>query len=120
MNLACTQCGSEDTKKISLLMNEGGVREKGAQLGAAHFYNYGIPVATLFFAVMLGFLFALFNWVVGVIAFAGTLYAGSRVRKYVKNKTRSPFADIPEDIKRDGFRCNRCEHMFIPARGLGT
>jgi hypothetical protein len=90
---------------------------KGAQFGAAYFYNYGIPVMTLFFAVLIAMLFIGQSFLLGIAVFAGIVYAGFRIRASVKAKVRSPFADLPDAMKRDGFRCNRCEHMFIPTDG---
>ncbi|HWG58059.1 MAG TPA: hypothetical protein VN661_03340 [Candidatus Acidoferrales bacterium] len=105
---------------MSLLMKQGGVMEKGAQLGTATFSNYGVPLLTVCVAVMVGAFFALLNMFVGIVAFGAILFAGFKVRTYLKGRTRSNFADLSEDIKRDGFRCNRCEHMFIPAGATTT
>jgi hypothetical protein len=115
MSLNCPNCSSQDTQKLSLLMNKGGMMEKGARFGAAYVANIWIPVATVFFAIIFGIVFAMFNGYVGFIAFAGILYAGYAGRKFFKAKTKSKFADISPAMKQNGFQCNRCEHVFIPA-----
>jgi len=115
MNLNCPKCSSPDTQKLTLVMNKGGMMEKGARFGAAYVTNIWIPVATVFFAIIFGIVFAMVNGYVGFIVFAGTLYAGYAGRKWLKAKTRSKFADVPAAMKQNGFQCNRCEHLFIPA-----
>jgi hypothetical protein len=120
MNLTCPKCGTEDTRKLTLVMNQGGVAEKGAQLGVAYGANIMIPLMTFVIACLMGIMFALFNWFLGLLAFAGTVYGGMKVRAYLKNKTKSKYADLSPQMKADGFLCNRCEHMFIPARAAGA
>jgi hypothetical protein len=120
MNLACPKCGTEDTRKLTLVMNQGGVAEKGAQLGMAYGANIMIPVMTFVIACLMGIMFALFHWVLGIAAFAGTIWAGMKVRAYMKAKTKSKYSDLSPQMKADGFLCNRCEHMFIPARGASA
>ena len=114
MNLNCPKCGSQDTQKLSLVMNQGGVAEKGAKLGAAYVTNIWIPVATVFFAIFAGIVFAMINGYVGLAVFAGVLYGGYAGRKWFKAKTKSKFADLSANMKDNGFQCNRCAHMFIP------
>jgi hypothetical protein len=119
MNLNCPSCGSQETQKLSLVMERGGLVEKGAKLGAAYVYNIWIPVASLFFGVAFGVVFAMWNGYLGLAVFAGILYAGFAARKWMKGKTKSKFSDLPAPMKQNGFQCNRCEHMFIPtAAGL--
>ena len=115
MTLSCPKCNSEDTKKLTLVMSQGGVAEKGAQLGTAYFSNIIIPMMTLLFAVMLGFMFMLANFFLGITVFFGVLFAGYALRKWVRAKTRSKYADLPAAMKHSGFQCGRCEHLFIPA-----
>jgi hypothetical protein len=114
MNLNCPKCGAEQTRKLSMVMSEGGLREKGAQFGAVYLYNIWIPVATVIGAIAFGIVFAMMNGFLGLLAFAGILVAGFYVRKTVKAKTRPKFADLPIHVKQDGFQCNRCEHVFLP------
>ena len=115
MNLACPKCGTEDTKKLSLVMSQGGVSEKGAQLGVAYGANIMIPVMTFVIAGLVGFMFLLFNWLLGILAWAATMYGGFKLRAYMKAKTKHKFADVSPQLKQDGFLCSRCEHLFIPA-----
>ena len=115
MNFNCPKCSSADTQKLSLVMNKGGLMEKGAKFGVAYAANIWIPVASVFFAIIFGIMFGLFNTYLGILAFCGTLYAGWAGRKWLKAKTRSKFADVPAAMKENGFQCNRCEHLFIPA-----
>ena len=120
MNLACPKCGAQDTRKISLLMSESGATNEAVKLGKAYVYNIAIPLATLVFAFLLGLLFGLFNIVVGLLVFAATLFAGWKIRGIVKRGMRSKFAELSAEMKRDGFRCSRCEHLFIPDRGASV
>jgi hypothetical protein len=115
MNLNCPNCSSPDTQKLSLVMNKGGLMEMGAKFGVAYAANIWIPVASVFFAIIFGIVFGMFNTYLGVIAFCAVLYAGWAGRKWLKAKTKSKFADVPPAMKQNGFQCNRCEHMFIPA-----
>jgi hypothetical protein len=115
MNLNCPKCGSEDTQKLTLAMDKGGVLEKGAKFGAFYVYNIWIPLITVLAAIMFGVVFAMWNGYLGLIAFAAILYAGWTARKWVKEKTKSKFADVPVQMKQNGFQCNRCENMFLPA-----
>jgi hypothetical protein len=115
MNLNCPNCSSPDTQKLSLVMNKGGLMEKGARFGVAYAANIWIPLATVIFAVMFGFVFGLFNAFLGVLVFCGTIFAGYALRKWLKAKTKSKFADVAPAMKQSGFQCNRCEHLFIPA-----
>ena len=115
MNLNCPKCGSEDTQKLTLAMNKGGLVEKGAKFGAAYVANIWIPVATVFFGFLFAIVFAMWNGYLGLAVFAGFLYAGYTGRKWVKAKTKSKYADLPVQMKQDGFQCNRCENLFVPA-----
>jgi hypothetical protein len=115
MSLNCPQCGGEQTKKLTLVMEEGGMAEKGARFGAAYVYNVWIPVATVLVAIAFGIVFAMVNGYLGFVIFVGTFFAGYRARKWMKAKTRSKFADLPPQMKQNGFQCNRCEHVFLPA-----
>ena len=45
----------------------------------------------------------------------GLLYGGYALRKRLKEKTKSKYADLSPQMKQSGFQCNRCEHQFIPA-----
>jgi hypothetical protein len=44
--------------------------------------------------------------------------AGFFARKWVKAKTKSKFADLSDNMKKNGFQCKRCEHLFIPVEHL--
>ena len=120
MNLACPKCGTEDTRKLSLIMNQGGMTERSAQLGVAYGANIMIPVMTFVIAGLVGFMFLIFNWVLGILAWAATMWGGWKLRGVLKNKTKSKYSDLSPEMKADGFQCNRCEHMFIPARGASA
>jgi hypothetical protein len=116
MNLSCPKCNSEDTRKLTLVMSEGGSMEKGAQLGMSYGLNIMLPVMSVIIGLLMGLLFGLmFGSVVGLIAFAGTVYGGFALRKRLKAKTKPKYADLPVQMKERGFQCNRCEHLFIPA-----
>jgi hypothetical protein len=115
MNLNCPKCGSENTQKLTLVANKGGLVEKGARFGAVYLYNVWIPVATLVGSIAFGIVFAMVNGYLGLFVFVGVLFAGYKVRKIVKAKTKSKFADLPWEMKQNGFQCNRCEQTFIPA-----
>jgi hypothetical protein len=115
MNLSCPKCSSDDTQKLSLVMSQGGVQEKGAQLGMSYGLNFMLPAFAVLIAILLGIMFAMANPIVGLIVFGGVLYGGFALRKKLKNKTKSKFADLPDAMKQNGFRCNRCEHLFIPS-----
>lgn len=114
MNLNCPKCGGEDTRKLTLVMDQGGAAEKGARLGMAYGYNFMLPMFTIVFAIMFGIVFAMMNGYLGLIVFAGILYGGFMLRKMFKNKVRSRYADLPAEMRQNGFQCNRCEHQFIP------
>jgi hypothetical protein len=115
MNFNCPTCGSENTQKLSLVMNKGGMAEKGARFGAMYVYNVWIPVATVLGAIAFGIVFAMSNGYLGFLVFVGILVGGYFARKAVKAKTRSKFADVSPQMKDSGFQCNRCEHLFVPA-----
>lgn len=115
MNLNCPKCGADQTRKLSMVLADGGVLEKGAKLGAAYLYNIWIPLATVLGSILVGIVFAMISGYLGIIAFVGILVAGFYVRKAVKAKTRGRYADVPANIKQNGFLCGRCEHLFLPA-----
>jgi hypothetical protein len=60
-------------------------------------------------------MFMLWTPLLGVLAFAATMWGGFKLRAYMKAKTKHKYADVSPQLKQDGFLCNRCEHMFIPA-----
>lgn len=115
MNLTCPKCGSENTQKLSLVMSQGGTAEKAAKFGSAYVLNFVIPVLTVFAAFLLGAMFGILNMAVGALAFGGVLYGGYTLRKRLKAKAKSKYEDLPAQMKENGFQCNRCEHLFIPA-----
>jgi hypothetical protein len=115
MNLNCPKCGSENTQKLSLVMNKGGMMEKGARFGVVYIYNVWIPLATVLGAIAFGIVFAMLSGYLGFLMFVGILVGGYFARKWVKAKTRSKFADVSPEMKANGFQCNRCENLFIPA-----
>jgi hypothetical protein len=87
---------------------------KKARFGAMYLYNVWIPLATVLGSIAFGIVFAMVNGYLGLLVFAGVLFAGYKARKLVKEKTRSKYADLPVQLKQNGFLCNRCEHMFLP------
>lgn len=115
MNLNCPKCNSEDTQKLSLVMNQGGMSEKSARLGAAYGLNIMLPLMTLVVGALIGVMFALFNGLLGLLAFVGVLFGGYTLRKWLKTKMKSGYSDLSADMKQRGFQCNRCEHLFVPA-----
>ena len=115
MNLACPKCGTEDTKKLSLVMSQGGVSEKGAALGMAYGANIMIPMMTFVVAALVGFMFLMWNPLLGVLAWAATMWGGFKLRAYMKAKTKHKYADVSPQLQQNGFLCSRCEHIFIPA-----
>lgn len=115
MNLKCPKCSSEETQKLSLVMSQGGTMEKGAQLGTSYGLNILLPLMTVIFAILIGIMFAMAQPLLGLLAFAGVLFGGFTLRKRLKAKTKSKYADLPAQMKQNGFQCNRCEHLFIPA-----
>ena len=115
MNLNCPKCSSEDTQKLSLVMSQGGVAEKGVQLGTSYGLNILLPLMTLIFSFLIGVMFGLFHPVLGLMAFVGVLFCGYALRKWLKAKTKPKYADLPAQMKQSGFQCNRCAHLFIPA-----
>jgi hypothetical protein len=114
MNLSCPKCNSEATQKLSLVMSQGGVAEKGAQLGASYGVNIVVPAMTVVVGLLIGVMFAMANPLLGLAAFAGVLYAGYTLRKKLKAKTKSKYADLSPQMKQSGYQCNRCENLFIP------
>ena len=115
MNLNCPKCNSEDTQKLSLVMTKGGTVETGAKLVFGYVTNIFIPILTVGISITFGIIFGLFNIVLGLIAFVGVLFGGYTLRKWVKGRAKSKYADLPAQMKQSGFQCNRCEHLFIPA-----
>ena len=114
MSLNCPKCSSEDTQKLSLVMSQGGVAEKGAQLGASYGLNIMLPAMTVVVGILIGVMFAMANPLLGLAAFGGVLYGGYTLRKRLKLKTKSKYADLSPQMKQSGFQCNRCEHLFMP------
>jgi hypothetical protein len=114
MNLSCPKCGSENTKKLSLVMSQGGVAEKGAQLGASYGFNIMLPAMTVVVGILLGIMFAMIHPLLGLVAFGGVLYGGYVLRNRLKEKTKSKYADLSPQMKQSGFQCDRCENLFIP------
>jgi hypothetical protein len=96
-------------------MSQGGMAEKSAKLGMAYGYNILLPLMTVVIAFLMGLMFGIFNIFLGLIAFVGTLFGGFTLRKWLKGKTKSKYADLSAQMKQSGFQCNRCEHLFIPA-----
>jgi len=118
MDLSCPKCKSEDTQKLTMVTSATGLFGKILRFGAVYVYNLWIPLASVFFGIAFGIAFGLFNVFLGFIAFVGTLTAGFFARKWVKAKTRSQFADLSDNMKQNGFQCQRCEHLFIPVKQL--
>ena len=115
MNLNCPSCGSQETQKLTLAMEKGGVMEKGARFGAFYMTNVWVPFVTVLVALMFAIIFAFIHWTLALGVFAAILYAGFLVRKWLKSKVKSKYADLPAPMKQNGFQCNRCAHLFIPA-----
>ena len=118
MNLTCPKCNSGDTQKITMVASASGLLGKILRFGAVYVYNLWIPVASVFFGIAFGIVFAMFNGYLGFFVFAATLTAGFFARKWVKKMTRSKFADLSDNMKQNGFQCQRCEHLFIPVEAL--
>ena len=114
MNLACPNCNSEETQKLTAIMDSWGLLGKILRFGIVYVYNLWIPVASVFFGIAFGIVFGLFNAFLGVVAFVGTLVVGWFARKWVKAKAKSKYADLSPQMKDNGFQCKRCEHLFIP------
>jgi hypothetical protein len=106
MELTCPKCKSEDTQKLTMVTDKG-LFGKFMRFGAVYIYNLWIPLASVFFGIAFGIVFAMFNGYLGFFA-----------RKWVKAKTRSKFADLSDNMKQNGFQCKRCEHLFIPMEYL--
>ncbi len=115
MNLTCPKCNSEDTQKLSLVMNQGGMAEKGAKFGVAYGLNIMLPLFTFLVALLFALMFAFIHILLGLIAFVAVVFAGFTLRKWLKAKAKSKYADLSAQMKSSGFQCNRCEHLFIPA-----
>lgn len=75
MNLACPKCSSENTQKLTLVMNKGGLIAKGARFGAVYVYNVWIPLATVLGSIAFGIVFAMFNGYLGLLVFVGILFS---------------------------------------------
>jgi hypothetical protein len=97
-------------------MAQGGTAEKSAQLGVSYGANVMIPVMTFVIAGLVGLMFMFAHWLLGILAWAATMWGGFKLRGVLKNKTKSKYADLSPAMKAEGFQCNRCEHQFIPAR----
>ena len=115
MNLSCPKCNSEETQKLTLAMSQGGVTEKGAQMGMTYGLNFMLPAFTVVIAILMGIMFAMANPILGLLAFGGVIYGGFFLRTKLKNKAKPKYADLPANMKQNGYQCNRCEHLFIPA-----
>ena len=115
MNLNCPSCGSQDTQKLTLAMDKGGLMEKGAKFGVFYFANVWVPFVTFLVAAMFAIIFAFIHWVLAVAAFGGICFLGYLVRGWVKNKGKSKYDTLPVPMRQNGFQCNRCAHFFIPA-----
>ena len=115
MNLQCPNCSSEDTQKLSLVMIKGGLFAKILRFGVIYAYNIWIPLVSVLSSIAFGFLFAMINVFLGLLVFFGILFAGYSARKWIKAKSKSKYAEVPVQMKQNGFQCNRCEHLFIPA-----
>jgi threonine/homoserine/homoserine lactone efflux protein len=115
VNLNCPKCNSADTQKLSLVMSQGAMTEKGTRLGIAYGINVMLPLVTLLIAALMGIVFALIHALLGLVVFLGTLGVGFMLWKWLRAKTRPQYSDLPADMKANGFRCNRCEHLFLPA-----
>lgn len=113
-NLSCPECGSDDTIKVSLYLKKEGANTlvKGVM------YNSTIPIITF----ILAFLFFLIGFAISPIdppQIFGFFFAivviviGFSIRKAVKNKLH-PCSNIKRDMKQNGFKCNRCDHFYIP------
>lgn len=118
MDLTCPKCKSQDTQKLTMVTSASGLFGKMLRFGAVYVYNVWIPVASVFFGILFGIAFGLFNGYLGFFAFVGTLVAGFFARKWVKSKTRPKFANLSDNMKQNGFQCQRCEHLFIPVESL--
>jgi len=118
MDLTCPKCKSEDTQKLTMVTSATGLFGKILRFGVVYVYNLWIPLASVFFGIAFGIVFAMFNGYLGFFAFVGTLAAGYFARKWVKAKSRSKFADLSDNMKQNGFQCKRCEHLFIPVDHL--
>jgi hypothetical protein len=115
MNCNCPKCGSQDTQKLTLAMNQGGLMEKAAKFGIVYVYNIWIPVVAILFGVLFGIVFAMLNGYLGFLVFVGILYAGYLARAWVKAKSKSKYSELPAEIRQNGFQCQRCENTFLPA-----
>lgn len=74
-----------------------------------------LPFLSVIVGIVLGIVFGLmFNGIVGFIAFGAVIYGGFALRKKLKAKVASPYANLSVDMKQNGFLCNRCGHTFIP------
>jgi hypothetical protein len=118
MDMSCPKCKSEDTQKITMVASATGLFGLILRFGAVYVYNIWIPVASVFFGIAFGIVFGMFSGYLGFFAFVGILTAGYFARKWVKAKTRSKFADLSNNMKQNGFQCQRCEHLFIPMEQL--
>jgi hypothetical protein len=123
VNLNCPNCGNDNTQKLSLLLNQTGREEmeaKGTKLIVFYGRNIVLPLMTVIFACLIGFMFALFSTILGFVAFVAILFGGFTLRKWLK-VTQKPRSDsMSPGMKRDGFQCNRCGHLFIPAQAVGV
>jgi ribose/xylose/arabinose/galactoside ABC-type transport system permease subunit len=117
MDLTCPKCNSQETQKLSMVMYKG-LFGKLMRFGIVFVYNLWIPVASVFFGVMFGIVFGLVDGYLGLFAFLATLVAGFFSRRWVKAKAKSKYADLSDNMKQNGFQCQRCEHLFIPVESF--
>jgi hypothetical protein len=115
MDLKCPKCSSEETQKLTLVMDAGGVREKGSQLHLSTGANITVPTATVLFALVIGIPVAMASPLFGLLVVAGIVYGGYALRKKLKNTAKSQYADLSPEMKHNGFECKRCANLFIPA-----
>jgi predicted RNA-binding Zn-ribbon protein involved in translation (DUF1610 family) len=115
MNLNCPKCGSGETQRLLLVMDQGGITEKTVRTHNVVGANVALPIATLLFAVLFSMLFVGSSVLLAVLVFGGIMWAGFMLRRRILNASRSPYADLTPDMKQRGFRCNRCGEQFIPA-----
>ncbi len=114
MNLKCPKCGSEGTQKLTLVMDKGGTLEKAAKMQVSYGVNIAMPVATVFIAFLVSLIF-IWNLLIAAIVFVAIIYGGFAWRKKIKAKAKGKYDDLAPDMKQNGFLCNRCENLFIPA-----
>lgn len=124
MNLTCPSCGSANTTKLSLMISRGATTAEGvAKFGSLYVANFVVPLLGFFFTLLTGILFGLWSTFAGLVVFAGGLYLTMRIRRKIVHVMR-PIAQqrltkLDEQLKANGFQCQRCEHLFVPAEPAG-